>query len=63
MFGPELEFFVFDDVRFEVSMNSTFYAIDEEEGPYNTARRFEGGNIGHRPAIKGAISRSRRSIR
>ena len=53
MFGPELEFFVFDDVRFEVSMNNTFYSIDEEEGPYNTARGFEGGNVGHRPAIKG----------
>ena len=53
MFGPELEFFVFDDVRFEVSMSNTFYSIDEEEGPYNTARSFEGGNVGHRPAVKG----------
>jgi len=52
-FGPELEFFVFDDVRFDVSMNSTFYSIDEEEGPYNAARAFDGGNVGHRPAIKG----------
>ncbi len=38
VFGPELEFFVFDDVRFNVSMNNTFYSIDEEEGPYNTGR-------------------------
>jgi glutamine synthetase len=53
VFGPELEFFVFDDVRFNVSMNNTFYSIDEEEGPYNTGRVFEAGNIGHRPAIKG----------
>ena len=53
MFGPELEFFVFDDVRFDVSMNHTFYAIDEEEGPYNTGRGFDGGNVGHRPAVKG----------
>ncbi|MDA0262494.1 MAG: glutamine synthetase beta-grasp domain-containing protein, partial [Proteobacteria bacterium] len=30
-FGPEPEFFVFDDVRFDVSMNHTFYALDEEE--------------------------------
>ena len=52
-FGPELEFFVFDDVRYGASMNHTFYQIDEEEGPYNTGRIFEGGNIGHRPAIKG----------
>ena len=53
LFGPELEFFVFDDVRFGVDMNHTFYQIDEEEGPYNTSRIFDGGNIGHRPAIKG----------
>ena len=52
-FGPELEFFVFDDVRFDVSMSNTFYAIDEQEGPYNAAREFDKGNIGHRPAIKG----------
>ena len=52
-FGPELEFFVFDAVRYDVSMSNTFYAIDEQEGPYNTGRSFEHGNIGHRPAIKG----------
>ena len=52
-FGPELEFFVFDDVRYDVSMNNTFYSVDEEEGPYNTGRAFEGGNVGHRPGIKG----------
>jgi glutamine synthetase len=52
-FGPELEFFVFDDVRYDVSMNNTFYSIDEEEGPYNSGRAFEGGNVGHRPGIKG----------
>jgi glutamine synthetase len=52
-FGPELEFFVFDDVRFNVSMNSTFYSIDEMEGPYNAGRGFDRGNIGHRPAVKG----------
>jgi glutamine synthetase len=52
-FGPEAEFFVFDDVKFDVSMNNTFYQIDESEGPYNTGRDFEGGNTGHRPAAKG----------
>jgi len=51
--GPEAEFFVFDDVRFNVSMNHTFYAIDSEEGPYNAGAEFEDGNLGHRPAIKG----------
>ena len=52
-FGPELEFFVFDDVRWDVSMNHTFYHIDSEEGPYNTGSVTEGGNPGHRPAVKG----------
>ena len=52
-FGPEAEFFIFDDVRFDVSMNHTFYKIDESEGPYNSGTDFEGGNTGHRPPIKG----------
>ncbi len=52
-FGPEPEFFVFDDVRSEVSMNHTFYKIDHEEGPYNSGADFAEGNIGHRPGIKG----------
>jgi glutamine synthetase len=51
--GPELEFFVFDDVRFGNGMNECYYQLDELEGPYNTGRTFEGGNTGHRPAIKG----------
>jgi glutamine synthetase len=52
-FGPEAEFFVFDDVRFNVSMNNTFYSIDQEEGPYNAGREFDSGNYGHRPGVKG----------
>ncbi|MBM3517475.1 MAG: type I glutamate--ammonia ligase [Alphaproteobacteria bacterium] len=52
-FGPEAEFFVFDDVRFDVQMNHVFFAIDQEEAPYNTGRVFESGNIGHRPPAKG----------
>ena len=52
-FGPEAEFFVFDDVRFDVSMNRTFYEIDSEEGPYVSGKVFEGGNVGHRPGPKG----------
>jgi glutamine synthetase len=53
VFGPEAEFFVFDDVRYDVSMNKTFYELDEAEGPYNSGRRFDGGNTGHRPPSKG----------
>ena len=52
-FGPEAEFFVFDDVRFANNMNHTFYEIDSDEGPYNSGELMEGGNIGHRPGIKG----------
>ena len=52
-FGPEPEFFVFDDVRFDVSMHNTFYSIDSEEGPYNSGSEFPGGNMGHRPVVKG----------
>jgi glutamine synthetase len=52
-FGPELEFFVFDDVRWQVSMNCTMYRMDEEEGPYNAGAEMEGGNMGHRPPPKG----------
>ncbi|MCY4099254.1 MAG: type I glutamate--ammonia ligase, partial [Rhodospirillales bacterium] len=52
-FGPEAEFFVFDDVRWDVTMNHTFYRIDSEEGPYNSGEEFEGGNVGHRPVAKG----------
>ena len=52
-FGPEAEFFVFDDVRFEVSMNHVFYKVDSEEGPYVSGKEFPEGNPGHRPTIKG----------
>ncbi len=53
VFGPEAEFFIFDDVRFDVSMNHTFYRLDDVEGPYNSGRQFDGGNTGHRPPVKG----------
>ena len=52
-FGPEAEFFVFDDVRFKVSMNKVSYEVDSQEGPYNTDRKYEEGNMGHRPPVKG----------
>lgn len=52
-FGPEAEFFVFDDVRFEVNMHSASYALDSEEGPYTSGRVKPEGNMGHRPGVKG----------
>ncbi|MEO0411315.1 MAG: type I glutamate--ammonia ligase [Pseudomonadota bacterium] len=52
-FGPEPEFFVFDDVRFKVDYDTAFYKIDDVEGPYNTDRMYEEGNYAHRPRAKG----------
>jgi len=52
-FGPEAEFFVFDDVRFKTSMNEQFVFLDSVEGPYNSGKAYEEGNTGHRPPIKG----------
>ncbi len=47
--GPEAEFFMFDDVRFEDSYNASGYKIDDIELPTNTMREYEGGNLAHRP--------------
>jgi glutamine synthetase len=52
-FGPELEFFMFDDVRFDQGMFGGFYEIDSEESPNNSGRRYEANNLGHRPGVKG----------
>ncbi|MBA2711120.1 MAG: type I glutamate--ammonia ligase [Tatlockia sp.] len=51
-FGPEPEFFIFDDMRSQVSMRGAFYEIDSGEGHWNSGKNMEGGNIGHRPSIK-----------
>jgi glutamine synthetase len=52
-FGPENEFFVFDDVRWDASMQGAFYAIDSSEGVWNSGKEYESGNTGHRPGVKG----------
>jgi len=52
-FGPEAEFFIFDDVRFTTEPNNTSYSFDSIELPYNTGKEYEGGNMGHRPGPKG----------
>jgi len=51
--GPEAEFFMFDDVRFDTSYNKSGFEIDDIELPTNTGRSYEGGNLGHRPRAKG----------
>ncbi|MGY9003636.1 MAG: glutamine synthetase, partial [Rhodospirillales bacterium] len=52
-FGPEAEFFVFDDVKFSTKQNMMGYQIDGEEGPYNSWRGYDEGNHAHRPKDKG----------
>ncbi|MBB5699282.1 type I glutamate--ammonia ligase [Sphingomonas yantingensis] len=51
--GPEAEFFMFDDVRFENTYSSSYYKIDDIELPGNSSKEYEGGNMGHRPRAKG----------
>jgi glutamine synthetase len=50
-FGPEAEFFIFDDIRYESQRNGTFYAIDSVEGAWNTGR-CEEPNLGYKPRHK-----------
>ena len=50
-FGPEPEFFVFDDVRIKNDMNEIGFAIDSMEGPYNSGKKYENGNMGHRTGV------------
>ncbi|MDX1443060.1 MAG: glutamate--ammonia ligase [Gammaproteobacteria bacterium] len=52
-FGPENEFFIFDDVRWGSEMRGSFYQIDSSEAGWNSEKVYEGGNIGHRPSVKG----------
>ncbi|BCG64156.1 MAG: glutamine synthetase [Methyloprofundus sp.] len=52
-FGPENEFFIFDDVRWNTDMGSCSYKIDSEEAGWNSEKVYEDGNIGHRPGVKG----------
>ena len=52
-FGPESEFFIFDDVKFRVEMGGAFYSIGSEEAAWESGSDFEGGNLGHRPGVKG----------
>ena len=52
-FGPEPEFFVFDDVRWANEMSGASYAIDSDESAWNSIKAYEDGNIGHRPGVKG----------
>jgi glutamine synthetase len=52
-FGPEAEFFIFDDVKFSNSMYKVGYKVDSSELPDNSDTDYEMGNLGHRPRVKG----------
>jgi len=52
-FGPENEFFVFDDVQWDSDMHGSFCSIDSIEGAWNSGREYEDNNSGHRPGVKG----------
>ncbi|MGH8371010.1 MAG: glutamine synthetase beta-grasp domain-containing protein, partial [Gammaproteobacteria bacterium] len=52
-FGPENEFFIFDDIRWGADISGCFYKIDSQEAGWNSERAYEDGNFGHRPGVKG----------
>ncbi len=52
-FGPENEFFIFDNVRWSVAMQGAFYAIESIEGAWQSGKEITEGNVGHRPGVKG----------
>jgi len=52
-FGPEPEFFVFDDIKWGVDMSGAFYKINSEEAAWSSGNDYTDGNMGHRPGVKG----------
>jgi len=52
-FGPEPEFFIFDDVKWGCSMGAAFHKISSEEAAWTSGEPVDGGNLGHRPGVKG----------
>ncbi|MFT5691283.1 MAG: glutamine synthetase [Oceanicoccus sp.] len=53
LFGPEPEFFVFDDVKWHTEMSGVGYEINSEEAAWSSNKAYSDGNTGHRPGVKG----------
>jgi glutamine synthetase len=53
LFGPEPEFFVFDDVKWHAEMSGSGYSISSEEAAWSSSEHYDEGNTGHRPGVKG----------
>ena len=53
LFGPEPEFFVFDDVKYKSDMSGSMYKIDSKQAAWNSDKEYADGNTGHRPGVKG----------
>ena len=52
-FGPEPEFFIFDSVRWHINMSGCSVRIDSEEAAWSSGNKYDSGNTGHRPVVKG----------
>ena len=52
-FGPEPEFFIFDSIRYKIDMQGSFVRIGSDEAAWSSSVKTEGGNLGHRPGVKG----------
>ncbi|MDG1206770.1 MAG: glutamine synthetase beta-grasp domain-containing protein, partial [Pseudomonadales bacterium] len=52
-FGPEPEFFIFDDVKYKANISGAMYQIESEEAAWSSDKEIEGGNLAHRPGVKG----------
>ena len=61
-FGPEPEFFVFDDIKWHSDIRGSGYTINSEEAAWSSSADYEGGNMGHRPKVKSGYFQYRQLI-